>query len=96
MAAAMLCGRKSLMRLLFFIKGVFVSLTVFAFFASGVSVFSSFVPVFLFETMFPLPMILLAGSLWAGQAENGQPELWTLIPVLLCVFIGVLLETILF
>lgn len=88
--------RRALIRLLFFLKGSAISYTLCSYACSGAELFLDLLPTFFLETLLPLPLLILCGSLWADQAEDGYPKLWLLLPLLALIFFAVFLETLFF
>lgn len=96
MAAALFLQNKSLFWLLFFWKGFAVSTLLCIAAASGTAALSCLLPRLLLETLLPLPAFFLLGAVWYGETGAEQWSLWPILPALLSVLTGLILERLLF
>ena len=96
MAAALLFRSRRLFCFLFFCKGFCVCsvLCVLSFYAVGA--LKACLPVFLLETLLPLPGMLLLGTVWYAETRDAQQHLWLAVSALLPAFIGLMLEHLIF
>lgn len=93
LAAALLLRCRPLIRLLFFAKGAAAACTLCVFAASGhPGPAEAFLPL-LAQTVLPLPLYLLMGSLRSDGRGEALPELLLLPPALGLSFLGVLLRS---
>lgn len=96
MAAALLLKSRLLFWLLFFGKGFSVSCVLWIASSSGAATLLCLLPRLLLETILPLPAFFLLGAVWYGQTRVGRFSLPPILPALLSVLTGLLLEGLLF
>lgn len=91
LAVSFLLRRRFLFYVLFFLKGTFVSFTLSIFALYGVEQLLSFLPVFLFQTMLPLPIQFYSASIWLQDGEDFR-KLFLLAPMLFLALFGALIQ----
>ena len=96
MAAALLLQSRALFWLLFFGKGFAVSCLLCIAASFGAGPLSCLLPGLLLETLLPLPAFFLLGAVWYGETGAGRWSLRPILPALLSVLAGLLLERLLF
>ena len=92
MTAAFLFYNSHILYLLFWSKGFFVGYTLCTCASSGLNLLKSILPEFIFETLLPLPAVLLLGAVWLGDIKAKRTDLRPIVLVFPPIAIGLLLE----
>ncbi len=92
MVVSYLIGRSFLFDLLFFGKGAFVAYPLCVCCVWNLPQLSSVLPALLFQTLLPLPVQFLCGSVWMAKEPKRRSSWLLLLPMMLFALAGVLVQ----